>query len=60
MPCYEFIKRDGSKLFLDDLGTLEWSCAEGEEGVFPANVWCRVKSYHLQIWGELKLLSQSR
>ena len=59
MPPYTFLKRSGDELILNNIDTLEWKCLEecddkNKNIIFPMNVWCRVKSYHLNLWTELK------
>ena len=62
MPSFTFINRDNNKIILDNIDTFEWKCLEPCEDknmeIFPMNTWCRVKSYHLKIWDELKLIKR--
>ena len=62
MPSFTFITRDNNKIILNNIDSFEWKCLEACEDqnmeIFPMNTWCRVKSYHLKIWDELKLIKR--
>jgi len=61
MPPYTFINRDSDQLTFNNIDTLEWYCIEKcdqNKDNFPMNIWCKVKSYHLNLWGELKLIKK--